>query len=126
MNAGLLAAQRDALNAEHSNIRSSFNVETMVQFLNSESLLTSDEAYRLTDTSLPLGKKVDFLIGILPRKGSDWWDKFLRCLDKSSTRPGLGAHKELANRLRAQMNQQLKKYEVGRLSTNIIVMRHLL
>ena len=89
----------------------------MIQFLNSESLLTSDEAYRLTDTSLPLGKKVDFLIGILPRKGSDWWDKFLRCLDESSTRPGLGVHKELANRLRAQLNRQLKKYEVSRLST---------
>ena len=110
---GLSAAQRNALNAEHSNIRSSLNVESMVQFLNSESLLTPDETYKLTDTSQPLGKKIDFLVSILPRKGSDWWDKLLCCLDESSTRPGLGVHKELANRLRDQLKRQLKKYEVS-------------
>ena len=85
----------------------------MVQFLNSKSLLTSDETYRLADTSQPLGKKVDFLVGILPRKESDWWDKFLHCLDESSARPGLGVHKEIADRLRDQLNRQVKKYEVS-------------
>ena len=110
---GLLAAQRSALNAEHSNIRGSLNVESMVQFLNSESLLTSDETYKLMNTSQPLGEKVDFLVCILPRKGSGWWDKFLHCLDESSTRPGLGVHKELANQLRDQLKRQKKTHEVS-------------
>ena len=86
----------------------------MVQFLNSKSLLTSDESYWLMDTSRPWGKRVDFLVEILPRKESNWWDKFLWCLDESSTRPGLAVHKQLANQLRDQLNQKMRKYEVNK------------
>ena len=85
----------------------------MVQFLNSKSLLTSDESYWLMDTNRPWGKRVDFLVEILPRKERNWWDKFLWCLDESSARPGLAVHKELANQLRDQLNQQTIKYEVN-------------
>lgn len=110
--AEVLEAQSRALNAEHSNLRDKLNVETIVQFLNSKFLLTPDEMYTLTDTSRPLGKRVDFIVEILPRKGSKWWEKFLQCLTESHTRPGLGAHKELAELLNHQLNQQLK-YEVS-------------
>ena len=85
----------------------------MVYFLNSKSLLTPDESYRLMDKSQPYGTRIDFLVEILPRKESDWWEKFLQCLDESSAKSGLGVHKELANLLKNQFNHQLKKYEVS-------------
>ena len=81
-------------------------------FLNSKSLLTTDETYRLMDKSQPYGTRIDFLVEILPRKESDWWDKFLQCLNESSDRPGLGVHKELVKLLKNQFDHQLRKYEV--------------
>lgn len=121
---GLLTAQADALNAEHSSIRDSLNIDEILSFLNAKSLLTPDEQYRLRDTNQPWGKRIDFLIEILPRKKSDWWNGFLHCLDKSSSRPGLEVHKELADQLRGQFNQRSQNYEVSMQSSYISVSIH--
>ena len=93
-------------------------------FLNSKSLLTSDENYRITDKNQPYGTRIDFLVEILPRKESDWWDKFLQCLVESSARPGLGVHKELANLLKDQFDHQLKQYEVSIMYTYACMHAH--
>ena len=114
LHTGLQAVQRNALNAENGNIQNSLNLDEIVRRLKSYSLLTSDELYRLMNSDQPTGKRIDYLIEILPRK-NDWWEILLQCLDGSSTEPGLGAHKTLANQLRERLTQQLsiKNYEVS-------------
>lgn len=57
--------------------------DTIIPYLNSKCLLSTNEFQELQATPTSIGK-IDKIIEWLPRKGKGWWDKFLDCLTDTS------------------------------------------
>ena len=107
--------QKCALIEQHWNIRSRLNIEEILPFINQKCMLTDDELYRLEDTNRTRAERINLLIRIIPNKGDDWWNKFLWCLNESSTHPGLSAHKELVTLLVDELHKQQQSNKVSKL-----------
>ena len=85
-----------ALNKCHPSLRLYLDPLAIIPHLNSADLLTSYEMEDLQNNRTRV-YQIDTIKSILPRKGKEWWDKFLDCLKKSVGDPvyGCQAHQAL-------------------------------
>ena len=59
---------------------SELEVDKVLPYIRQERMLTADEYEQLTQTGLPTRTKREKLLIILPRKGRDHFDVFVKCL----------------------------------------------
>ena len=89
-----------ALHQSSVELHDKLNPDAIIPYLFHDNILTDDEEYSLTDSSRSWKQKINTIIGMLPTKGSGWWDKFIKNL--RSTTAGT-AHDELADELEQQL-----------------------
>lgn len=84
----------------------SLDIPVILNHLLKDQLVTQDEAERLGDDSdISDVNKVNYLIQILPKKGGDWLNTFIKCLNETTEATGGGGGhgkivKELQNALK--------------------------
>ena len=91
---------RKALHQCSVELHSKLNPDTIVPFLLCDNLLTDNEENVLTDSSKYRKEKINFVISMLPTKGSGWWEKFIKALRSTTTGT---AHNEVADKLEQQL-----------------------
>ncbi|XP_065907298.1 uncharacterized protein [Dysidea avara] len=105
------------LQKHHSDLRKSLGLEELIPLLREFDLLTKEEWDALSNKQTTQNQKIDFLVGLLPRKGEHAYTNFVTCLESEKEHP---AHQELADQLRgtaaklAESQQQIPiiTYEV--------------
>ena len=78
-------------------MRKSLSLEELIPSLRQFDLLTKDE-WDLLCSQQTRQQKIDYLVGLLPRKGENAFTNFVTCLESEREHP---AHQELADKLRA-------------------------
>jgi len=76
--------QEETLNKCHDLLRKKLNVNAIISLLNGKNLLTPGDRHFLTEGHRSKEEKVDFIIDILPSKGTGWWNKFILSLKEST------------------------------------------
>ena len=100
--------QENALRACHKALRNQLNVMEIYPCLNSRNLLTKEEGHYLCNDGNSIGKKIDYVIDILPRKQRGWWDELICCLGESTAGT---AHEYLASKLANQLKRDVYKWQ---------------
>ena len=78
------------------------DIKTIIPELNSCHLLTKKDHQFLINPMHEDYDKVLYLLYCLPRKGNEWFDKFLWCLDQSSSNTG---HGDIISSLREKLKE---------------------
>jgi len=86
------------LQEHHSDLRSSLSLLELIPLLRKFDLLTKEEWDVLQSSKQTQNQKVDYLVGILPRKGEHACSKFIDCLESEKEHT---AHQELADKLKS-------------------------
>ena len=109
----------EALRKSSVELQSKLNINnTIISHLQQENLLTDDEIDTLTNSNKCRGDKVQYLISILPTKGSNWWGKFVKIL--RNTTAGT-AHNEVADKLEQELdNLEIGKYHIAGYSLRVL------
>ena len=69
-------------------------------------LLTDDDRQTLTTFARTQTEKAQYLVDIIPRKETGWFEKFLACLRQSADGTG---HRDLVKQLEAKFQELLEK-----------------
>ena len=81
-------------------LHDSVNTDSLSPYLLQYNLISPDEHHNLTNQLYPPGKRADFLLSYLRRKGIGVLQKFLKCLYLADDHLG---HKDIADKLKEQM-----------------------
>jgi len=100
--------QEETLNKCHELLRKKLNVNAIVSLLNEKDLLTPGDRHLLTEEHRSKEAKVDYIIDILPSKGTGWWNKFILSLKESTSGT---AHDYLASTL--EHHYRRKIYDIA-------------
>ena len=97
----------------HDNLRMYLNFHSIYPYLNSHGLLDSLDQSILTYPETTIEKKVDIIIGWLPKcKQSDYLTPFIACLRESSKQAG-NAHLELVDQFEKLIKAELHQMKGG-------------
>ena len=91
---------QNALNQCSVDLHSKLDPEIIQPYLLHQNMLTNVEMAMLTNVMVTRYKKINDLMDLLPRKGSDWWKKFIKSLRSSTAGT---AHQELADALEKKL-----------------------
>ena len=73
----------------------SLDITVICPLLMEKKLLTPDES-EVLESTLSYADKIEHLLNMLPRKGNQWWDKFINCLEETSDGTG---HRKIVREL---------------------------
>jgi len=79
-------------------LHNSLDIEVIYPYLVTHGLTTQNDQEKLTHPNSTNLEKINYLTQMLPKKGSDWLDKFIKCLEESSKEAP--AHDEIAQELK--------------------------
>ena len=91
---------RKALHQCSVELHSKLNPDSIVPYLQRDNLLTDNEENILMDSSKYRKEKINFIVSMLPTKGSGWCEKFIKALRSTTTGT---AHNEVADKLEQQL-----------------------
>ena len=97
-------ADKQAFNKCYFILCNSLNVEVIMPKLVEENLLTEHDEKELTNLDANF-EKVEYLTKVLPKKGTPWLDKFLKCLGE--TLDGTG-HCKVVKELESVRNEDTR------------------
>ena len=89
-------------------VSSSINLNQLMPFLQKHGLVTSDESYHLTSTSIAPGEAAQQFLRILKSKGDGMIQKFLCSLNSEKQHLG---HKDIATKLTELINAYHHDYK---------------
>lgn len=96
-----LAMDRTVLSNCHDMFRQLLDIPEIIPHLAKYDLLTDNDKDKLTNQQTSRSTKIDYVMQILPRKGSGWFEKLINALRESSRGTG-SAHIDLVLALRSK------------------------